>query len=169
MRNHDWAPRDEEDEFGEALHRRTEELYAVPDAVPDENGLIECSVLPLHDMVIFPHMVSPVFISDEATIIAMEEAQMNGQTVIALCQRDPEIEEPQPEDFLPIGVELAVGRLLSMPDNSSSALVQGRRRVEVVEFVQTEPYMVVRARPIYEDVEIDRNVDATMQIGRAHV
>jgi ATP-dependent Lon protease len=59
MKNHDWFIRNEDDEeFGEALHRRTEELYHVPDAVPDEDGIIECPVLPLRDLVVFPRMVS---------------------------------------------------------------------------------------------------------------
>ena len=74
MRNNDWYLRDEEDDFGEALHRRTEELYSVPDAAPDEDGLIECPVLPMRDMVVFPRMVSPVFLSQETSIQAVEEA-----------------------------------------------------------------------------------------------
>jgi ATP-dependent Lon protease len=164
MRNGDWYLRDDdENEFGEALHRRTEELYSVPDSIPDEDGLIECPVLPMRDLVVFPHMVSPVFLSQEASILAIEEAQLSDQTVIALTQRDSEEDEPDPEDFLTVGVEMAVGRLLSMPDDSSSALVQGRRRIEVVEFVQEEPFMVVRARPVYEEAEVDRQTDATMR------
>ena len=163
MKNNDWYFRDEENDFGEALHRRTEELYNVADAIPDEDGLIECPVLPLRDLVIFPHMVSPIFISQEASILAVEEAQLNGTTVIALTQHDSEIDDPEPQDFFPIGAELAVGRLLSMPDGSSSALVQGRRRVEVVEFTQVEPYLIVRARPVYETSEVDRETDATMR------
>ncbi len=163
IRDRDWYFGDEDDNFGEALHRRTEELYSVPDAIPDEDGLIECPVLPLRDLVVFPHMVSPIFVGRETTLLAIEEAQVNDTTVIALTQRDPENDEPGPEDFLPIGVELAVGRLLSMPDGSSSALVQGRRRVEVVDFVQLEPYLRVRARPIYEMVEVDRQTDASMR------
>ena len=162
MRNNDWYFRDE-DEFGEALHRRTEELYSVPDAIADEDGLIECPVLPMRDLVVFPQMVSPIFVAQEAALLAIEDAQLDNQTVIALSQRDPEIDEPGPDDFFPIGVEMAVGRLLSMPDNSSSALVQGRRRVEVIEFVQDEPFLVVRARPVYESVELDRQTDATMR------
>jgi len=171
MRYDDWYSHDDEEEFGEAMHRRTEELYSIPDAVPDENGLIECPVLPLHDLVVFPHMVSPVFLSQDDALQAVEEAQLNDQTVIALTLRDPEIEEYTPQDFLPVGVELAVGRLLNMPDNSSSALVQGRRRVEVVEFIQTEPYWVARAKPIYEHTgevgfSVDRQTDATMRTAR---
>jgi ATP-dependent Lon protease len=164
MKNHDWYIRNEDDEeFGEALHRRTEELYHVPDAVPDEDGIIECPVLPLRDLVVFPRMVSPVFVGRETSLLAIEDAQINDQTVIALIQRDPEQDDPSPADFLNIGVELAVGRLLSMPDGSSSALVQGRRRIELVEFVQIEPFMKARARPIYEEVDVDRQTDATMR------
>src|SRR4030065_572174 len=133
MKNNDWYLRDSEEDFGEALHRRTEELYSIPDTQPDEDGLIECPVLPLRDLVVLPHMVSPVFLSQEAAILAVEEAQLNDQTVIALTLLDADVEEPGPGDFLPVGVETAVGRLLSMPDGSNSALVQGRRRVEVVE------------------------------------
>jgi ATP-dependent Lon protease len=163
MRNNDWYLHDEDEDFGEALHRRTEELYSVPDTIPDEDGLIECPVLPLRDLVVFPHMVSPIFLSQEGALIAVEEAQMNDQTVVALTQRDPDLDDPGPDDFLPVGVEMAVGRLLSMPDGSSSALVQGRRRVEVVDFIQEEPFLVARARPIYETVEVNRQTDATMR------
>ena len=163
MRENDWYYRDDENEFGEALHRRTEELYAITDAEVDGEGLIECPVLPLRDLVVFPHMVSPIFISQASAIIAVEDAQSSEQTVIALTQRDPDLDEPGPKDFFPIGVEMAVGRLLSMPDESSSALVQGRRRVEVVEFIQEEPFLVVRARPVYEASDVDQQTDATMR------
>lgn len=159
----DWFLKDDEDDFGAALHRRTEELYSIPDAMVDDEGFIECPVLPLRDMVVFPRMISPVFVGREASVLAVEEAQMEDETMIALAQHDPDQEEPGPEDFYTIGVEIAVGRLLSMPDGSSSALVQGRRRVEIVEFTQTEPFLMARARRIYETQEIDRETDATMR------
>lgn len=163
MRDNDWYLKDDEDEFGDALHRRTEELYNIPDATPDEAGLIECPVLPLRDLVVFPHMVSPVFLSTDMAIQAVEEAQLGNETVIALTQRDPDQDDPGSGDFYGIGVEMAVGRLLSMPDGSSSALVQGRRRIEVVEFIEDDEFLVARARPIYEEVEVDRQTDATMR------
>ncbi len=163
MRDQDWYFRDEEDDFGEALHWRTEELYKVPDALPDENGFIVCPVMPIRDMVIFPHMITPVFLSQELAIHGIEEAQSNEITVIALIQRDPDQEDPGPDDFYPIGVEVAVGRLLSMPDHSSSALVQGRRRVELVEIEERDLFLVAHARPVSEQVVIDRETDATMR------
>jgi len=163
MRKDDWFLREDEDEFGEALHRRTEELYTVGDAPQDEQGFIECPVIPLRDLVIFPRMVSPIFVGRESSILAIEEAQMNEETMIALVQRDPDQDEPAPGDFFPIGLEIAVGRLLSMPDGSSSALVQGRRRLEIIEFSQEEPFLIARARRIYEPIEVDRQTDATMR------
>jgi ATP-dependent Lon protease len=163
MKYDDWLARDQDDDFGEALHRRTEELYRIPDAVQDEDGFIECPVLPLRDLVVFPHMISPIFIERASSLIAVEEGRDAGQTVIALTQRNPEVEEPAPEDILPIGVEIAVGRLLDMPDGSSSALIQGRRRIEVVEFTQTEPYLRVRARPVFESPKVTRKTDAMIR------
>jgi len=163
MKEQDWYFRDDDQDFGEALHRRTEELYAVPDAPIGRDGLIECPVLPLRDMVVFPHMVSPLFISKENSIIAIEEAHLADQTVIGLIQKDIEQENPGIGDFAPVGVEIAVGRLLSMPDDSNSALIQGRRRVQVIEFTQLEPYMRVKALPINEVKEVDKRIEATMR------
>jgi len=166
MRNNFWDPEEDEEEFRDAMHRRTEELYNIQDAEPDQDGLIELPVLPLRDTVVYPHMVSPVFIQNELALFAVEEAQMADVTVIALTQRDPANENPTPEDYLPIGVEMAVGRLLSMPDDSSSALVQARHRVELVEFTQFEPYMVARARVVYESIKHDKQVEASMRTAR---
>ncbi len=157
----DWN--EEEDNFNLALSQRTEELYRIPTMVPDADGLISAFVLPLRDLVIFPRMVSPIFVGREASLLAVQEAQMNNQTVIGLTQSDPEIDEPGVDDFLKLGVEMAVGRLLQMPDGAHSALVQGRRRVEIVEFVRTTPYIKVRARPIYESQTPDREVQALMR------
>ncbi len=164
-RNSSWIPQDVDDEgeFGEAMHHRTEELYSVPDAVPDSRGLIECPVIAMRDLVVYPHMVSPIFVGREPTLFAIEEAQESDQTVIALNQKDPDVDEPGKDDFLPIGVEMAVGRMLSMPDGSSSALVQARRRVEIVEIIQVEPYLIATARPIYEPIEVNRQTEATMR------
>jgi ATP-dependent Lon protease len=153
----------DDDTFNVTLSQRTEELYRVPNQTPDEDGCIEALILPLRDIVIFPHMVTPVFVMREASLIAIQEAQASNQTVIGLTQRDPELELPAIQDFMPIGVELAVGRLLSLPDGSSSALVQGRRRVEVVEFTRVKPVLRVRARVVNEPLTADRTTQALMR------
>ena len=161
--NHQSDWNEEEDNFDLTLSQRTEELYRVPNMEPNADGLIEAVVLPLRDMVIFPRMVSPIFVGREASLLAVQAAQQKEQTVIGLTQKDSELDEPGVSDFLPIGVEMAVGRLLSMPDGSRSALVQGRKRVEIVEFIHTKPYLKVRARLVNEPQVADRQTQALMR------
>jgi len=162
MKQNDWSFQEDET-FNMALSQRTEELYRVPNQTPDEDGCIEALVLPLRDIVIFPHMVTPVFVARQSSLLAIQEAHERNLTVIGLNQRDPDIEEPGPQDFMPIGVELAVGRLLSMPDGSSSALVQGRLRVELVEFTRLTPVLKVRVRVIIEPTVADKTTQALMR------
>ena len=154
---------EEEDNFDLTLSQRTDELYRIPNRELDADGMIEAAVLPLRDLIIFPRMVSPIFVGREASLLAVEEAQHKGLTIIGLTQTDPDQDRPGVRDFLPIGVEMAVGRLLAMPDGSHSALVQGRRRVEVVEFVRTTPYLVARARVVSEPQTADRQTQALMR------
>ncbi len=159
----DWDLYEDADEMMDALHQRTEELYDVDDLIPGEDGTFEAPVMPWRGVVVYPQMVSPLFIGRQETYWAIAEAQENNHTVIALVQRDPEVENPGPEDFFPIGMEVAVGRLISMPEEASTALMQGRRRVEVVEFTQLKPYLRARVRPILEEARIDRHTEATMR------
>jgi len=168
MNSEDWFARMDtsDDMTSAALHQRTEELYAIPDGIPDEDGLLECPVVVLRDIVVFPHMISPIFITPGSNLLAIQDAQFNYQTVIALVQQDPDKETPTPEELLPTGVEMAVGKLLSLPDGNNSALVQGRRRVEVIEFTQLKPFYRARVRLIDEDVPVDQNLDALMRTAR---
>ncbi|MBI3360927.1 MAG: endopeptidase La [Chloroflexi bacterium] len=145
------------------LGRQAEELYGTIEAELDDDGLIECPVLPLRDMVVFPHMVSPLFVGREGSLAAVTAANQNHETVISLAQLDPTTQDPEGDDLYAVGVELAVGRILRMPDGTSSVLAQGRRRVEIVEFTQTEPYLRAKARPIYEPTEKTRETEALMR------
>ncbi len=167
MKKDDWFPRETDgEEFSSSLHQRTEELYRVPDAEPDENGLITCSAMVMRDIVVFPRMVSPIFVVPGANLLAIQEAQYNDETMIALVMKDPEVENPAPDDFLPIGIEIAVGRLLNIPDGNNSALIQGRRRLEIVEFLQTDPFYRVSARLIEEPTSVERKTEALMRTTR---
>jgi len=161
--NHTAEWNESEDKFAPTLSQRTEELYRVPNLEPDADGLIIAPVLPLRDLVIFPRMLAPIFVGREASLHAIQQAQANDRPVIGLVQKDAELEDPKPSDFLTVGIEMAVGRLLTMPDSSSSALVQGRRRVEVLDFVDTPPYLSVRARPVIESPTADRHTRALMR------
>lgn len=168
MRGNNWSNQqdDEDMDFNAALHQRTEELYQIPNATPNREKLVTLPVLPLRDLVVFPHMVSPVFIVPGNTMSAVEFAQEHEMTMIGLVQKDPDIVQPGPEDFLPIGTELAVGRMISMPDGNSSALVQGRRRVELHDFLQQEPFIIARVKVIDESKKVDKPTDALMRTAR---
>ena len=167
MKQDDWDTRTNDgEEYTSSIHQRTEELYRIPDSDLDENDCVELSVLVLRDIVVFPRMISPIFVTPGSNLLAIQDAQYNFQTMISLVQRDADLETPSPEDLLPIGVELAVGRLLNMPDGNNSALVQGRRRFEVLEFIQIDPFFKVKARIVEEPEEVDRHTDALMRTTR---
>ena len=151
-------------EWSRAVSRRADELYNIDEATLDEEGLIECAVLPLRDVVLYPNMVTPLFVSHEPTLMAIEHAALANETMIAIAQLDPEVEDPIPSDLHVVGTEIAVGRLMHIPDGSTSVLSQGRRRVQVIEFVQTEPYMRVRGRPIDEVAERTKESLALMRV-----
>jgi ATP-dependent Lon protease len=145
------------------LQQRTEELYNIPDAEINRDGTIVAPAIIFREMVVFPRMISPIFVIPGQNLYAIQEAQHNYQTAIGLVVTNNEVETPDKEAILSIGIEVAVGRLLSMPDGNSSALVQGRRRVEIIEIMQTDPYYLVKARPIEDPIETDRNTDAIMR------
>ncbi len=167
MRSNQWPPPDDEGmDFNSALHQRTEELYDIRNAIAGKDGLITLPVLPLRDLVVFPHMVSPVFVLTPSTVQAIDYAHERDLTMMGIVQTDPDVEFPTAEEILPIGTEMAVGRMISMPDGNSSALVQGRRRLELVEFVQFEPFLIAKAKIIAEPQKVDKNIDALMRTAR---
>ncbi|MBL8046365.1 MAG: LON peptidase substrate-binding domain-containing protein, partial [Anaerolineales bacterium] len=149
--------------LADSMSRQADELYEIPDAEPNDDGLIELPLLPLRDLVMFPHMVTPLFVGRDRSMAAIREANARNLTLIAAAQINPEIEDPAAADLFTVGTEIAVGRMLRMPDGSTSVLSQGRRRVQIVEFVRTEPFFVVRARPIDEPPEKTRETEALMR------
>jgi ATP-dependent Lon protease len=163
----EWKKRqDNPEEFNAALYQRTDELYQVNDAEPDENGMIYCPVLIMRDIVVFPRMISPIFISPGPNLDAISHVQQKGGTMIALILKDSDIEKPKPADFLQVGIEIAVGRLLSLQDGNASALVQGRRRVKVVDIVKEGTFMWARATVTHENTTVDRRTEALMRTAR---
>ena len=72
MKSDEWFPRQENSEdYSSSLQQRTEELYRIPDGEPDEEGLIDLAVLVLRDIVVFPHMISPIFITPGPNLLAI--------------------------------------------------------------------------------------------------
>jgi len=125
--------------------------------------VIEAPLLPLRDMVMFPRMVTPLFVGRDRSIEAIEVANELGEPLITVAQRDADEVEPSPEDLFTYGTEVAVGRMLRMPDGTISILSQGLRRLQIVEYVHLEPYIRVRALPIYETMERTPLTEALMR------
>ncbi len=148
-----------DDDFAEIMGNISEFDQAKV-AEPDEHGLIEAALIPLRDMVIFPNMVTPLFVGRSRSLDAISAAQQRHETIICASQIDPDLEEPKPDDVFRIGVEVALGRMLRMPDGTSSVLVQGRRRVQIVEFTLTDPYYRVKARVIPEITQETDEIEA---------
>ena len=151
--------------FTDVIYQHADELYAVPSATLDKEGLIDCPVLPLREMVLYPQMVLPLFLEEEDIELwhSIEIAQKRERTVIALMLKDPEKEELTADDFLPIGVEAAVGRTIQVPDEAFAVLLQARQRVEVVRLRRDRRGWYAKARPLSETVEINREVEAAMR------
>jgi ATP-dependent Lon protease len=167
MKSGDWFPGgDYSEEYSSSLHQRTEELYQIPDSEIGDDGYIELPAMMLNDVVVFPKMISPILVSPGPNLLAIQEAQYNYQTLAALVLKNPDDEFITMDSFLPVAIEIAVGRLISLPEGNNSALVQGRRRLEIIKFTQMEPYLRVQARIVEADVEIDQQAEALMRTTR---
>ncbi len=123
----------------------------------------EYPVLPLPDMVVFPNLVTPLFLSRDQSVRAVEAAEEMEVPLLVVAQRNPEIIDPDLSDLYTIGTAVEVGRILRMPDGGTTVLVQGIERVRIVELVDTEPYLRVRGVPLYEDERHDMASEALMR------
>ncbi|MCA9917538.1 MAG: endopeptidase La [Anaerolineales bacterium] len=140
-----------------------DDLFPQRAETADSDGHIELAFLPLRDIVLFPQMVMPLFVGRERSLAAVKAAIANDENMVVAAQRDSDVPDPTASDIFSLGTEITIGKALKMPDNSTSVLAQGRRRVEIVEFTQWEPYIRVKAKVIYEPMDWDRNTEALMR------
>jgi len=148
--------------------------FSLDDVDFDEEGLhqspgeaIEAPLLPLRDMVMFPRIVTPLFVGRDRSLEAVEVANARGEPLITVAQRDADVLEPGPEDLFTFGTEVDIGRTLRMPDGTISILSQGLQRVQIVEYVHLEPYIRVRALPVFEAAEKTPLTEALMRAALA--
>ncbi len=127
------------------------------------DAIIEGPVLPVRDTVIFPHMITPLFVVRERSVRSVNAATLEDLPLLVVTQRDSAVDEPQAEDLHVIGTEVSIARMLRMPDGSTSVLVQGQSRIEILEFLETEPYITARARILYELERDDMTTEALMR------
>ena len=107
-------------------------------------------MLPLRDVVVFPHMVLPLFVGREKSINALEEAVQSGKQIFLAAQHDAADDDPAPENIFGIGTVANILQLLKLPDGTVKVLVEGVSRAGIVNFVETEDSFVVDAAPIAE-------------------
>ncbi|MGQ9457238.1 MAG: LON peptidase substrate-binding domain-containing protein, partial [Anaerolineae bacterium] len=128
------------------------------------SNVLELPLLPLRDMVVFPHMVAPLFVGRERSIRAVEEALTAGDgTLVVVTQKNPEVEWPSPEDLYTVGTSVTVGRVLRMPDGNINVLVQGESRVRILQIVQKDPFLKAQVVPVQEPVREGLAVEALMR------
>ncbi len=123
---------------------------ASPNAALSTRITIEFPLVPVRDTVIFPRLVSPVTISRDRSVRAVEEAMLREQRVVVFTQRDAEVQDPTLNDLYLIGAEMSIGRMLRMPDGTTSLLGQGEGRVRLIEITQTDPFLKARVERIPE-------------------
>ena len=112
---------------------------------PRSIQVVEIAVLPVRDLVLFPHMVSPLPVGRPRSLRAIEYSLSHGHTVCIVAQRNPDLDDVDLDDLHVIGTEALIGRVLKLPNGNSSVLVQGQRRLRLLETVHTEPFLLVRA------------------------
>ncbi len=149
-------------DFPELFPELGDDLFDQP-VTQDNDGIIECPFLALRDVVLFPQMVMPLFIGRERSLAAINAANNGQENLIVAAQRENDAVDPEQDGLFAIGTEASIGRVLRMPDESTSVLAQGRRRVEILSFTQWNPYIRVRAR-IVDEIDAWRpNTEALMR------
>jgi ATP-dependent Lon protease len=107
-------------------------------------------VLPLRDIVVFPHMVVPLFVGREKSVRALEEVMKDDKQILLSSQVDPAVDDPTSEGIFRVGVLANVLQLLKLPDGTVKVLVEGKSRVKITEFLPNESFFEATAVPLPE-------------------
>ncbi len=108
-------------------------------------------VLPLRDIVVFPHMIVPLFVGREKSVRALEEVMAEDKQILLSSQIDPSVDDPTPDAIYKVGVLANVLQLLKLPDGTVKVLVEGRQRVRIAEFLENESFFEARAEALTEE------------------
>ena len=109
-------------------------------------------ILPIRNRVLFPSMMMPLTVRGRARRHAVEEAVRQQVQIGIVVQRDPNIEAPKPEDLYEVGTAADVARMFTLPDGRRQVLVQGRRRFQINEFIETDPLFIARVTMVEEKI-----------------
>jgi len=109
-------------------------------------------LLPLRDLIIFPHMMMPLFVGREKSINALEEAMSKQTDIVLAAQKDAKTNNPEPKDIYAVGTIGTIIQLLRLPDGTVKVLVEGKRRVRIKNFVPNESFFIVTTEEVNEEV-----------------
>src|SRR4030043_135396 len=122
-------------------------------------------LLPVKDIVVFPYMVLPLFVSREKSIKSLEEALSKDRLIFLVAQKKHSEEDPSPKDLYRVGTVAVVMKMLKLPDGKVKILVQGLSKASIKDILQTAPYLLVRVENIKDPfiTEITLETEALMR------
>jgi ATP-dependent Lon protease len=120
-------------------------------------------LLPLRDIIVFPHMVVPLFVGRQKSIRALEEAMNKQKFILLAAQKDAKTNDPGEEDIYRVGTLGTVVQLLRLPDGTVKVLVEGKKRARVVRYVSNVEYFLVESEPIEEVCNKSTEVEALIR------
>jgi ATP-dependent Lon protease len=120
-------------------------------------------LLPLRELIVFPHEVYPIFVGRQKSIKALEAAETTKRPILLAAQKDARVSEPGPDDIYSVGTLGVVVQLLRLPDGTVKALLEGKKRARVVRYVSQDDYFQVEAEEIEEACERTTEVEALMR------
>jgi ATP-dependent Lon protease len=120
-------------------------------------------VLPLRDIVVFPHMIVPLFVGREKSVRALEEVMQDDRQILLSSQIDPAVDDPTSDGIYRVGVLANVLQLLKLPDGTVKVLVEGKSRVKITEFVHNDSFFEAQALPLNESPGDQAAVEAMLR------
>ena len=109
-------------------------------------------ILAVRNLVLFPGVVSPILIGREASLALVKKAEKTGCIIAVVCQREPDVEEPDKKDLYNCGVYARIVKLLSLPNGNVTAIAQGLGRLELLAISRRKPFIVGTVRPMPEEL-----------------
>ena len=120
-------------------------------------------VLPLRDIVVFPHMIVPLFVGREKSVRALEEVMADDKQILLSSQIDPSVDDPATDGIYTVGVLANVLQLLKLPDGTVKVLVEGKARVKITQFLENPSYFEASAERLSETPGDKTSVDALVR------
>jgi len=123
------------------------------------NVKMNLALLPLRDIVVFPSMVIPLFVGRDKSINALNDVMISEKKILLVTQKNSEIDDPKRNDIFNYGCESRILQLLKLPDGTVKVLVEGVKRVKILDFVENEKY--IKANYEVQKDEINKDEDLT--------